>query len=729
MSPIAIAGITVVGIAAVMAHTGWALSSLLRIRKLQTRALESYLANALLGTGVWILVSGWCFTAGGSARQIRWPMAVGFVALVAVAYWRGARIPLPRRRDGGWLSFAAACGLSVFLSLQSLSLCGSPLLFNDAITYVSVSKWLQDHGWGFGIVAVDESQPMVLEVWLYQSASLRMGSTFFLAIVQALTNQDAVYSFSAVVAWGVVLNLAGIYLLARWSLGLSRSTAAAVVLVATAGLNPLLTTMYLGFKPQLYGTAFFAFIIAVLSRCTNRPNWTIRNALLVAVLIASFLSAYSDMAPIVAICACLFVAQIATISYRRGHCRRFARFVVWTTGFTVLIGNYEFYRAWVAIRLQVNVVVGCHYPWNDSRFWCFAMGAAPFTIHDEPMHSSEAVLGIALTGLFAIGVASLVRRSRSSVLVWPLLVFAAMTFYFHEIAINPFTGTTRHTWSLYKIAKWAFPFVVVVQFAGLSALRRMRRWHPFLIVPLALFMCSQFWDVRSQYVRENSFSQIVFFESRRPVDDWEQVNARLDEQGYRKVFFLYENHGHNPLWTPAVFQYFLYPRPIVSSWPDTPWSQFNRNELLPPFSEDAALISWGKPPFDAECRPLQGAIVLLTPDRPHIYYFENLHTGERLDTQGIATIKPTPATLFIWTPSPGNYKLTCEAADDVSPMTIMRFKTPTGESHDAAVSGKMGHAVLRLPSGRSRITIETVNGMSLRLAKVRILACERSDTR
>ena len=126
----------------------------------------------------------------------------------------------------------------------------------------------------------------------------RMGATWLLALLQSLTGRDALVVSQPLMGLGLLLNLAGIYLLARWAARLGWRPAAGVVLFAAALGSPLQTTVSMGFQGQIFGTAYFVFVLALLSRCLAPSYWTAGIAGVLSLATAAFLSCYHDMAPL-----------------------------------------------------------------------------------------------------------------------------------------------------------------------------------------------------------------------------------------------------------------------------------------------------------------------------------------------------------------------------------------------------------------------------------------------
>ena len=248
-------------------------------------------------------------------------------------------------------------------------------------------------------------QPASYVINMFQVIHHRMGPIFLLAMVKALTaSPTSALVFPAVMAWGVALNIAGVYLLCRWSFRCSPALALVGATVA-AGYNPLAFSALNSFLCQVYGTAVLGFALAVLSRLFVRANWNAGAAALFAAAAALLLTVYSELAPFLAGVCLLYLAVALVRAWRTAQLRPFLRFAGMTLLFLLLFANIEVIRAvrGVLFMKQLNGV-GWHLDWNDSGFWSFVMGVRPYRF---PFVGRKLlVLTILATILFAAGVVS-----------------------------------------------------------------------------------------------------------------------------------------------------------------------------------------------------------------------------------------------------------------------------------------------------------------------------------
>jgi hypothetical protein len=665
--------------------TGWTVGALTSNCLLRGLRLETGIAQFMTGTGVWILAFGWCSYGGMSAREARIPLALGALALVGAAFLRmyssrsargfssrGARgVHFLSPRPATLIYLAAATlatwfNLNLFLQVQ----CAGTTW--DTITYVTMSRWLQDNGFGLGVIADDPFQPGTYDVHGYQMFKLRMGSTFLHALVQTYSGLDAMLIHPMIMAWGTLLNLGGIFLVARWTFRLGRVASAAAVLCAAVGINPLYTSMHHGFQPQMFGTAYFCFALALLSRATRPSFWKPANAALLALATCTFLSVYSDMAPLLALPAGGFWLMTLRTAWRDGLAARFLRFSGWTILGLALFGNVEWGRAWHAIRSQSGSVVGGHIAWEPQTFAAFALGATPYVFvpQVEPKRLVYAgVLGV----LFLFGLRRTIRDRCGAVAGMSLAVFAATAVWFTFWVVNPFTGSIGHTWSLFKLSKWAFPLVLVVEFAGLAGLvRGMRRPALILLAPglVALFASASHHAV---YSRTEGLSMLEHAGTRTPLPEWEKLNHRLDQLGVERIVLVHP--GERQCRCYNLGSYIFYPRRVAFAVDqiDASWTQAGNPG--DPWLPGTVVLMWGPLPFGGPIvEHLPSKIDVLEPGRAYIVDTARTVKPDAEGRPSIA-VNEKPTTLSIWAPREGIVRLSGRVETD-----------PNGETQHLRVS-------------------------------------------
>lgn len=673
-----LAGVLLV-LATVTTATGWALAVVGRIPALCGRRIEALIGNAFIGTGVWILVFSWCSYLGLSAREARGPLLGAMMSLVGLALRRA------RPRPGGAASrpallFFISGALAVGLIFWPLASCACVWPFNDTLTYCWVSQHLQGSGFGTGTLEVNPDRPGTWYVHHFQFHQWRMGSTFLLSLVVGYSALDPLLAFPVVTAWGMLLNLGGIFLVARWSFRLGRWGAAGAALAAAAALNPLYTSAHQGFQPQLYGTAYLAFIVAVLARAGRHSFRTPANAILLALAAVTLVSVYSELAPLAALTAAGWFVLGVVRSRNERNVRGFVRFTSLTALLLILIGNYEWYRAWHAVRAAIGVAVGSPIPWADGEFWGFALGNLPFN-HRTPIDAGRATLVSVSSILILIGAVRMARDRRAAVVGMALLTFALMTAYFRFVATDPFSGAVGHRWSLFKLCKWAYPLLLVVQFAGLAALLPRGRLRPVLFIAPGLLALTGSWAGHKEYNRWAARATSAFADSTRPLDEWDRLAAELDRVGEGPVYLIRRDGDRAP---DVLLPYVLRDRPFVNGWRGCDLKDARAVDAgaLP---TGTIVLMYGVPPFERDGEPLPAGMTRLDAARPHLTHFESLSSGG--------------ATLTVWAPRQGPVRF---RATGIADMVELRHMDGDRQ-HMALGRGGQLEAVFALPAGVSTL--------------------------
>ena len=354
-------------------------------------------------------------------------------------------------------------------------------------------------------------------------------------------------------AWGVALNVASVYLLCRWAFRCGKACAFTAALLV-GGSNPISFSAALGFPCQLYGAAVLLFTLSVLARLQARLRRDLGGAALFALPAALQLSAYSEMAPVLAVACLVYLAVVATRAARSGRLRRFLAFAGAAVGFFVVIANFEIIRAVHAILFMMGVSTGWHVDWPAFEYWSFTLGVRA---HSMPTRGLL-VPTVLCSALFVIGAAYGLRRRRA----WPplaaLLVLASLTVYFRWFARDTFTGDIGNTFSLFKLTNWAFTLVVAVQGAGLHALlcRTPRRRKVVLgaaCVLAVLVSAQRHWDESKR--RVSMFQD--FARSATPLSSVRALQRQVDELSASSLYFIPR---------PGSDRYYSRVYPLCAEW-------------------------------------------------------------------------------------------------------------------------------------------------------------------
>jgi hypothetical protein len=402
--------------------------------------------------------------------------------------------------------FGLACGASL---LAPLLFYGAFNAHNDAFTYLAHSGWLQSHSFS-DKVAPEGVTPLTTQVLLYQQLGFRMGASFVLSFVQALSGLRWAYDvYPAVIIAGVSACCLSIgFPIARKLRRLSRPLQLLVLTFPAFGFGGLVFAANFGFLPQILGMAFASAAVFLLGPVVNWVSRTrkingasFKAGFVGALLISALTMAYSELAPFVGLALAIAIFILAA---RNPSWLPVAIFGLIVAGISLLILNGEVLRAYNALKLQSGAVVGSPVPWSLLGFIAHAMG-----VHGAawdgfqwtaPQASWATYLGgIAIFVAFVALMSSLITY-RTWRMAWePVLlpsaiilsVFGLGVAYFRYGAISPFPVGQGQSWSQFKLSDWAHPFVsVFALLAFLSILPKGRTLSRRVII--SLFVCGFF---------------------------------------------------------------------------------------------------------------------------------------------------------------------------------------------------------------------------------------------
>jgi hypothetical protein len=679
---------------------GRLLAASLGIRLLRRAGPESLLASAFLGTGFLMLAYGWGSYAGLPARGCL--LLVGLI-LAALVAWLAARRRLGeaiRRPTGG-----AAGGLIVLaliaqaaVSLLPLAMKSSRLIHGDNALYFGPAEWLQGHGFGTTPPPDDPAQPIVWNVRGLHRMDHRMGPMFLLALMRAAVPfRVAAELYPAVLAWGGALNIAGVFLLARWALRVPRFPAAAGAVAVAIACNSLTYSEAAGFFCQVYGTGLLAFGLALLSRLPAPANWRPGHAALLGIVLPAQASAYSEVLPVLAL-ATLGVGGYALWRARRSgwhtfaapagprgaprgnggresmahpslaahspwsHLGRLFRFAGLSLLAVVLFGNWECVRAARGVLFMTRLNgVGSHIPWGPAEYARFALGFFASPAFLDPSHTvpaREDWITCALAGAAClVGVGVALRHRRGLALGVAGLVFAGLAAYFGLRAHDPWTGAVGHTWNLFKLSKWSFALVAPFQVAGLAALvRRLHRPQLVTLLACAALACLAL-PIQWQFGRL-VVGEVHAHSGPARLSDLGRLCRRIDSHAPRRLYLASAPTTGWERWLPA---FLLCPRPFANGWKgsemfETPEAMADRPDAFEP---GTLYLLHGVPPFSPPLERLPFEYSILDGSRPVLFHVENVNgvEGRLGSAEGCTWLGTAPAGLFILSPRAGPAEL------------------------------------------------------------------------
>jgi hypothetical protein len=629
-----------------------------------------------------MLAFGWASHAGFAARaSSTFVGVIGLGSLAALAGRRRGQLLLPPARLGESAPTAIVCALAAGAALLPVILYNGYNIFNDTWAYVTVGEWLQKNGFGKPY-ADDPDYPAYRAVLVYQVPGLRMGATFLLAMTQVVFPAfRTVELFPATVAWALVLNVLGIFLVCRWTLRLPRSLANGAALFAVATIGPLHYSAHNGYYPQLIGTALLLTIIACLSRALAKSNWRFESAFVLGLLAAGLLSSYSEMIPIIVILGGGFVMVGLWLAFRTRKVAQFLRFWGAMLAVFLLLGNIEFLRAARAIPLQMKVVAGGHIPWSSLEFWTAAMGIDVFRGPNPGASLPKAVAAVLLSVAFVLGMGELLRRRRALMLALAIGLLSSMAAYFQFVATNPWTGGTGHSWSLLKVVKWSYPLLVTVQFAGIHSIIRFLPRKEILIAVASLLGLIWISPDHVKIAEQDATPLRQFVDSDEPFVRIRVINRFIKMKSIRRIYLLHEPPGVFPrVYTPYFLKHIAFKNDWGDSWLSHP-NDSGRSFAIDP---QTSFLHLGPLPFDAADQRVPGGWSLVNPRRSFILNIDNPNYGLQANETGrFFWLGQVKTRMYVFAPHEGDYRLSFRATTGPGlPETSDRRIKITGPGRD-----------------------------------------------
>lgn len=721
------------GLALTSTVVGGAVLWLCGVRWLWRGTAENLIFRSFLGTAILVLLFGWCSYLGLAAPRATAVTIAGAGALVTAAALRGARPQFARPvRTGNVYAVVLASWAGAVIYLAPLAVGNCFSFGNDTATYVCVSEWLQGHGIGTPIPQ-DPHQPLAGNVASLQLMGHRMGPMFLLALVQAILPRFlGLELFSAVMAWGLVLNAGGVYLLCRWAFRCRRGSALLAIWVAATTANPLAWSAFAGFFCQVFGTAFLLGGLAFLCRLLAPVRWRIGSAVVVGLVTAGLFSVYSEMVSVFA-AACAGTVLVVALQRRGRRLRRLALFVLCITAAAALLTNIELLRAYRALPFMRYRNFGGP-DWSEAQRLTFALGARSYFGADTGLVRAA---GLGLAVLLMAGVLRAAASRRCLPVACGLAIFALMYLHYHPSRMGDSAndgaalarvyettpgleghaaaikscmtavGSQPRTWFAFKLSKWAFPLVLALQGVGLDWLVRRQRWRYVALAAAFIAAPALAVPLRLAEVTNVVATMQLMLHSDHPLRSIRELRHSLADHPDESYALL---PSAEP-WPEILLPYLLYPRP-VSRDPTDWWSD---PKGVPHAAASTLRPGWAflliRPPyFGKPTAKLPCDLVLADPTKPSIVAergprgFASLPDGDTLVWVG-----PEAVTLTVWSPAAGPAALSFRAVPGPGPTTgicPVLVRVPGGEPQQLnARPGEPALAVLGLRPGLNTVEV------------------------
>ena len=427
---------------------------------------------------------------------------VAAVLFLIPVVWAWLHDPFKRRSLGHALFNSVIALASGAAILASLLVYGGFNAHNDAFTYLAHSGWLQDHAFSDSI-APGNVTPLTTQIAMYQYFGFRMGGSYLTALVQSLSGLQWAYAvYPSVIVTAVFSTCLSLgFPLAAYLKGFDRRLRLLALCLPAFGFGGLVFAASYGFLPQTLGMTFACTLLfisgPILRWVALRRGLTmvvLKPAILSALLFSAVTFTYSEFVPFVGLA--IVVTAIITM-FKTGTWWAVVGYGLAVLGVSLPLLNLEIVRAITALKLQSGAVVGTPVDWALLGFVAHALGVhgGAWDVFQWTLPSTNwATYGAGLMScvILAALAACTVRVMRNPARTHSLLPVATMVVilavglvYFRYGVASPFPVGVGQSWSQFKLADWAHPFVsVFVLLALLSVLSRLKAHRAKAVIAL-----------------------------------------------------------------------------------------------------------------------------------------------------------------------------------------------------------------------------------------------------
>jgi hypothetical protein len=529
-------------------------------------------AGLAAGTAVLTLASVLLSGVGFPTRDL--PPLVAALQLVPLAIAaRRQRLDAlrPRGRWSDWATLLAPATITVGLALLPVALGGGFSFGNDTYTYSAFSEWLQAHAFSEQ-ARWDPMSPVTGIPALWQSQGYDLGIAHWLALWQSCFRPATVLVvYPSVSTFGLVLLTAVTWVAARQLLRLGKLGAGAVALAFSGVPHALYWGHHNGFLQQGYALPLLLFGLVVVARSAPRSRWTAGTAALLALPAAFLLSVYLPLLPVLGAAGAVAAASFVVRARRLRALGRLSGFAAATALCVALFAARDLVGALSPLHRFATSVAGGHVPWTAPDFLQFAVGArvlAPGweSVEVAPWSAVNRALAPVYAALVLAGLGLAARRSRTRPLAAAAAVVLLGAAYFALAVRDPWSGRLGHTWNVFKLAQWGWPFALLLAAGALGRLAsrrpRARAVVAALVLALPLGQVGAHWpwSVRLAETMREVLPGTT-------LADLPALRQRI--QGLPPGTLLVVGRPVNvQRWLGATVALLAYPRAVVADWDD-----------------------------------------------------------------------------------------------------------------------------------------------------------------
>lgn len=489
-------GVTIVSFIVTFLGRAWC-----RLLPYSLRGAASYFLSPALGLATLVIMASFIGRFLPLGDSIFVPIATTSLLVLSIFLGHGAL--KKALQQGAWLSiFSIVCGVSM---LVPLFVYGSFNSHNDTFTYLAHSNWLQLNSFD-SLIPKERLTPLTTQVSLYQDAGLRMGASFFLALLQSIFNLQwsfEAYPSALICAISAACMALGfpLWLYTRLS---NRLTLLALISMPSFMLGGLVFGANYGFLPQTVGLSMGVALILLLGPFLNwisvrdlAAKEIIKSTFPSVILLVGIIFSYSEITPF--ILAPIFGSCII-FALRYGSWGRYLIYASSLLGFSAAILNAEIIRAYAALRTQSGAVVGSPVDWSFIGYIAHALGSqgGAWDIYQWSLPNAnfyDKVFGLIITFallLVAFFRGKIIAKSiyRGYLLPCALTVFGFFLgfLYFRYVVTSPFPEGIGQSWSAFKLSEWAHPFLIIFVILAATNFRVILGQHFNKIIWLVFFV-------------------------------------------------------------------------------------------------------------------------------------------------------------------------------------------------------------------------------------------------
>ena len=634
-------------------------------------------AGLAVGTVVLTQLSVTSSGVGFPTRDLPLLVAVLHLPVLAVCVRRRRLdVLLARGTLLAWSTLAVPVALTAALALLPVTRGGGYSFGNDTYTYSAFAEWLQTHG--FSEECRWEAQSPVTGIpALWQSQGYDLGIAHWLALVQAAVRPATVLVvYPSTSAFGLCLLTATLWLAARQLLRLGTLAAGATALAFAAIPHALYWGHHNGFLQQGYALPMVVFGLVLVARAQPPARWRPSTALLLALPVAFLVSVYLPLAPLLAFGVAVGFLPALARARRRGEARELLLFAG-AAGLAVFaFAGRDVVGALSPLHRFATSVAGGHIPWGAADFARFALGtrvlAAGWTnVEVAPWSEINGWLTPAYGSLAAAGLLLAARRPRTRPLGAAAALLLVAASYYALAAKDPWSGTTGHTWNLFKLAQWIWPFVLLL---GALAVRNASalagRARPVAVALALALPASQIgvhapWSERLAQMMRDVLPGLRFAEL-------EGLKQRIQDLPSGTLLVV-GRPASSHWWLSITAAILAYPRAIVGDWSDS--ASLSNHPTGGQEIYDRLLERWREPfvvpllvgflPFEAgKVEDLGGGFARVLPGRAPLIVRVVNPAG--VDAASLSALRFTVGTgrtkIVVFSPVAGSARLTMSLA-------------------------------------------------------------------